>query len=543
MVRSLQWRVQIWHAVVLTAVLSVFGVIVYHLQWQTRLSQIDTELDRTADVLTSRLRRLLPLWQWRGWHPPLERPDVLRERALAELNAEVAAVDWPPPRLLVPPMDPLEAEDDHDLEETTAPLHPWHALFLGKSAATTAPRPSGPWLPQEFTHLFEGEDTPWYYIVWNGYGEVLQRSEFAPKTPFPNLYRLESALPVRIARMRGMQREVVHVTNQGNHVLVGRSIEWDLASQHASGWFLAACGWVVLTIGLAGGWRLTGRAIRPIRSMSEIASTISGKNLSQRIDLEETDSELGQLAKVLNQTFDRLEAAFEHQARFTADASHELRTPLAVITSQTELALSKPRSSDEYRQALETCQRAALRMNALIESLLMLARFDTGNPDLNQQPLDLKEVAKESLDLLRPLAEARQITLHEKMESLPIFGDRTRLGQVFANLLSNAIRYNHEGGSVEVRTQRMNGDAVLSVTDSGIGIPPEALPHIFDRFYRVDGARSSASGGYGLGLAICQSVVAAHGGRIHAQSEPNRGTTIEVRLPLGPLVSGNSENP
>jgi heavy metal sensor kinase len=542
MIRSLQWRVQIWHAVVLTAVLMVFGVIVYHLQWQTRLSQIDTELDRVAEVLASRLRRLFPLWQWRGWHPPLERPDVLREQALAEVNSENAGGNWPPQRLLIPPPDPMEPEDDHDVEEATVVLHPWHALFVGQSPTSPTPRSLGPWLPQEFTHLFEGEDTPWYYIVWNSYGEVLQRSEFAPRTPFPNLYRMESTLPIRTARMRDLQREVIHVTNRGNHVLVGRSIQWDLATQHASGWFLAACGWVVLTIGLAGGWRLTGRAIRPIRSMSEIASTISGKNLSQRIDLEETDSELGQLAKVLNQTFDRLEAAFEHQARFTADASHELRTPLSIITSQTELALSKPRSSDEYRLALETCQRAARRMNSLIESLLLLARFDSGNPNLNQQPLDLKEIANESIDLLRPLAEARQITLHGEIESLPIIGDRTRLGQVLANLLSNAIRYNHEGGRVEVRARRVNGDAVLSVSDSGIGIPPDALPRIFDRFYRVDGARSSASGGYGLGLAICQSVVAAHGGQIRAQSTPTRGTTIEVRLPLGTQVAESSEN-
>lgn len=136
--------------------------------------------------------------------------------------------------------------------------------------------------------------------------------------------------------------------------------------------------------------------------MSVTAKNISVENISQRIDLAETDSELGQLALVLNQTFDRLQSAFEHQLRFTADASHELRTPLAVILSQTELTLSKPRSSDEYRTALETCQRAGRRMRSLIDSLLLLARFDAGHPELQRGSVDLAEVANESVELLRP---------------------------------------------------------------------------------------------------------------------------------------------
>lgn len=498
MIRSLRWRLQAWHAVVLTVVLLIFGVIVYHLLWQTRLHQIDAELDRTAEVLTSRVRRLL-----------LERlgPDTGPSMELFEVD--------PPPAAPAPS------------STTSAPV-----AFEG-TATADLPNPSpGRWLPEEFSHLFNGEDSPWYYIVWGRDGEVLQRSEFAPKVAFENFFSGVTLLPVRHVRSRDWQREVIHVTSFGVHVLVGRSIEWDVAQQHASGWLLAASGWAVLTIGLAGGWWMSLRALRPLATMTATAKNISAENLSQRIDLKETDNELGQLANVLNQTFDRLQAAFEHQSRFTADASHELRTPVAVITSQTELALSKPRSNDEYKAALEACLRAARRMRSLIDSLLLLARFDSGRPELSFRPLDLADVARESIELLKPLAEERQITLSSEMTSAKVIGDHDRLAQVVTNLLSNAIRYNHEGGHVELHVQRVNGHAVMTVTDDGIGIPAEDLPHVFERFYRVDKARSRADGGSGLGLAICRSVVEAHGGQIVARSDPSGGTSMEVRLPL-----------
>ena len=348
---------------------------------------------------------------------------------------------------------------------------------------------------------------------------------------------------MQTVRSREWQREVIHCTNFGNHVLVGRSIQSDVASQHSSGWLLAACGWAVLTLGVVGGGWLSGRTLRSLTAMSGTAKNISVENLSQRIDLAETDSDLGHLALVLNQTFDRLQAAFEHQLRFTADASHELRTPLAVILSQTELTLSKSRSTDEYRTALETCHRAARRMRSLIDSLLLLARFDAGHPDLQRGSVDLAEIASESVELLRPLADERRITLGSELLPMSVVGDRDRLGQVVTNLLANAIRYNQEGGRVDVRVERVNGHAIVSVTDSGIGIPAEELPHIFQRFYRVDKARTRSDGSSGLGLAICQSVVEAHGGQITARSEPEQGTTLEVRLPLSPETGKDPQNP
>ncbi|RLT09955.1 MAG: HAMP domain-containing protein [Planctomycetota bacterium] len=545
MIRSLRWRLQAWHAVVLTAVLSIFGMVVYHLLWQTRIDQIDSELHRTAEVLTSRLRRLLPAVQMSRWRPPMELPEVLGREWLQSLNTS-NEMELESEVIQRPPSAP--ASDDEQARGSSGVFS--EQQFGQRPFPPEIPRPESMtnladehWLPEDFVTLFEGVDAPLYYIVWDRDGVILQRSDFAPQVKFENLYKGWNSLPVRTVQSRGWLREVTHCTSFGNHVLVGRSIQGDVASQHGSGWLLAACGWLVLTLGVVGGGWLSGRALRPLASMSVTAKNISVENISQRIDLAETDSELGQLALVLNQTFDRLQSAFEHQLRFTADASHELRTPLAVILSQTELTLSKPRSSDEYRTALETCQRAGRRMRSLIDSLLLLARFDAGHPELQRGSVDLAEVANESVELLRPLADERKITLRSEVLPMSVVGDRDRLGQVVTNLLANAIRYNQEGGHVEVRVERVNGHAIVSVSDNGIGIPTEELPHIFERFYRVDKARTRVEGGTGLGLAICQSVVEAHGGQITARSEPEHGTTLEVRLPLPPETGKDLQNP
>ncbi len=546
MIRSLRWRLQAWHAVVLTAVLSIFGVVVYHLQWQTRLHQIDAELNRTAEVLTSRLRRLFPKGQVRNWRPPLELPEVLEREWLQSLTSSGSSkTEMEPTRQNAP--TPAIASDERERasneEFLDQRIGQWPFSPAETHSESTLNLPDEQWLPEDLTTLFEGDEAPLYYIVWDRDGVILRKSNFAPQVPFKNLYKGWNSLPVQEIQPRGELREVVHCTSFGNHVLVGRSIQGDVASQHGSGWLLAACGWAVLTLGVVGGGWLSGRTLRPIAAMSATAKNISVENLSQRLDLAETDSELGQLALVLNQTFDRLQSAFEHQLRFTADASHELRTPLAVIVSQTELTLAKPRSNDEYRLALETCQRAGRRMRSLIDSLLLLARFDAGHPELQRASLDLAEVANESVELLRPLADEKQITLRSETLPMTVVGDRDRLGQVVTNLLANAIRYNQEGGRVDVRVERVNGHAIVSVFDNGIGIPAEELPHIFERFYRVDKARTRAEGGTGLGLAICQSVVEAHGGQITARSEPQHGTTLEVRLPLLAVSDEDSQNP
>ena len=259
---------------------------------------------------------------------------------------------------------------------------------------------------------------------------------------------------------------------------------------------------------------------------------IADGDLSQRISAADTESELGRLASVLNSTFARLEAAFAQQARFASDASHELRTPVAVILSQTQTALSRERSSSEYREALEACERAARRMKALTESLLELARLDAGQEPLRKERFDLKGTVADCVELLRPLAAERGLRIHCDVPSMECVGDAERIGQVVTNLLTNAIHFNRDQGEVRLSAQSESGAVLLTVTDTGQGIPAEDIPHLFERFYRVDKSRSRVQGRNGLGLAICKAIVEAQGGTIELTSQIGVGSTFTVRLPL-----------
>jgi two-component system OmpR family sensor kinase len=299
-------------------------------------------------------------------------------------------------------------------------------------------------------------------------------------------------------------------------------------------WRILSTGLGVLAVGLAGGWLLSRRAVRPIAAMSATAAALSADNLSRRIDLQDVDSELAALGRILNDLFARLEAAFERQVRFTADASHELRTPLAVIHSQAELALARLRSPEEYREALEACLRASRRMRGLVEALLTLARADAGRLEMHRERVDLAALVEDSIALLGPLAETEKVSLavEAEAESVAVTGDPGRLSQVVTNLLTNAIHYNRAGGQVRAAVAATTSEAVLTVADTGCGIPAEEQPRVFERFFRVDRARSRARGGSGLGLAICKSIVEAHGGTIGFTSAVDRGTIFVVRLPL-----------
>ncbi|MBS0204355.1 MAG: HAMP domain-containing protein [Planctomycetes bacterium] len=575
MIRSLRWRLQLWHALLLMTVLIIFGVVVYALQWQTRLQQTDAELDRVASVLTSRLRGLFPVPRMPGpgW-PRNGRPNEdLPADALLPANV-------PPPRRSDGRSGNRSSRDGNRDERESlrdsgrspresrggdAPNEPardgsrdsngrdsngrevtgrdpggrdFGSVDLGREPPVRDPNARNPWfapppglgLPDEFKHLFDGDsEHSFYFIIWDRNGVILEKSKAVTEIPFPNLHTTDG-VPVRVARMRAQSREVVHVTRFDINVLVGRPIQPDLDLLHRAGLRLILTGLVVLSIGLAGGWWFSTRAIRPIAEMSATAESISVKNLSSRINTESTSTELEQLATVLNRTFDRLQSAFERQGQFTADASHELRTPLAVIMSHAELALSRPRSSEEYQKAFQACQRASLRMKTLIDSLLQLARVDSGQAELHCQNIELDRVALDSLNMLQPLAEENSIRLSCQADPITISADQDRLFQLFTNLLTNAIRYTRPEGRVDLQVVSDDQFAIIRVSDTGVGIAAENLPRIFDRFYRVDKARTHAAGS-GLGLAICLTIVEAHGGTITATSEVGVGTTIEVRLP------------
>jgi two-component system OmpR family sensor kinase len=400
--------------------------------------------------------------------------------------------------------------------------------------------PPGPRLDVALTlpDYFHRPDAPApYFVIWRADGHLLKAWPAAPaSSPEPAPFRVPEGTDF-LARQRGDLREVLLRGPHGTRVLVGRSIGREIAELTRLAWQLLSTGLAVLAVGLVGGWLLSRRAVRPLEAMSATAAAISADNLSQRIDLAEVDSELGRLAQILNAMFARLEAAFERQVRFTADASHELRTPLAIIQSHTELALARPRSAEDYRAALEACLRAAKRMKGLVEGLLTLARADAGRLEMNRQRLDLGTLVEESAVLVEPLAAKAGVRLSLASSPVAVAGDATRLTQVVTNLLTNAINYNRSGGSVSVTLEAAGQEAVLTVADTGCGIPEPDREHIFERFYRVDKARSRELGGSGLGLAICKSIVEAHGGAITFTSEENRGTRFLVRLPLDSATS------
>jgi len=289
-------------------------------------------------------------------------------------------------------------------------------------------------------------------------------------------------------------------------------------------------GLAVVVVGCGIGWVLAGRSLRPIDRIAADAEGIAAGDFDRKIDVEDTESELGRLAVVLNDTFGRMNAAREHMAQFTADASHELRTPLTVILSDSQGALRQERTPAEYRATLEGIRLSALRMKSISDALLELAQGDAGKPVV-RDPCDLADLADESVALLQRIATEQGAKLVARLEGAPVLGDAGRLGRVILNLTVNAILHNEAGVTVTVFTDVVEGMSELRVADDGRGIAAADLGGIFERFRRVDASRSRHTGGAGLGLAIVKQTVEAHGGAIAVTSEVGKGTVFVVRLP------------
>ena len=289
---------------------------------------------------------------------------------------------------------------------------------------------------------------------------------------------------------------------------------------------------LLLFLAGVGGLFLADRTLKPVERITDIARGIGESDLSRRIDVE-SDDELGRLSETLNEMIGRLEEAFMKQRQFVADASHELRTPLAVIQAESSLVLEKSRTEPEYRKALELVSQEVSFMSDIVGKLLLLARSDAGTEPMEYQTVDVAGLLTELVQDVDVLAQDKDQTLSAApMESMTVRGDRTKLKQLFLNILDNAVRYTPTGGRIACTLVRQDGKAVASIVDSGIGIAAEHVPYIFDRFYRVDKARTYTEGGTGLGLAIASSIAKMHGGEIKVESREGAGTTFTVVLPL-----------
>jgi heavy metal sensor kinase len=298
---------------------------------------------------------------------------------------------------------------------------------------------------------------------------------------------------------------------------------------------------LVLLVAIASGLFLAGRALDPIDAITRTAAQIGAEDLGRRLGLRGRD-ELARLAATFDGMLDRLEKAFDQQRQFTADASHELRTPLAMLMSQIDIALERPRTADQYQHTLRSMRDDVAELSRLVSELLMLARAEAGQEPLASEQLDLAELASGVASSMEPLASARHIQLVARdCGDAPIVGDETRLMQLVVNLVDNAIKYTPPGGVVTVATRHEPGWAIVEVADTGPGIQPEHRQRIFERFFRSDMARSRG-GGAGLGLAISRWIAEAHGGEIHVECGPTGGTSFCVRLPgarsAAPVASG-----
>jgi len=305
--------------------------------------------------------------------------------------------------------------------------------------------------------------------------------------------------------------------------------------------FLMALG-IPLTLLAAslGGWFLAGRALGPIARITRTAQEISADDLHQRLNLKLPDDEVGQLAATFDDMLARLEDAFERQKRFIADASHEMRTPLTILKGDVEVALNRPRSADQYRETLQMVNETADRLTALVQELFLLARADNHQIPLNLKEVNLARLLAKEVAKLMPNAIKQGVALKlDAPDRLLMTADPAKLSQLFVNLIDNAIKYTGPGGEVKITVNSQPAHVFISIADTGPGISPEHMPHLFDRFYRVDKARShhdtgAASSGAGLGLSIAQWLAHLHGGQIDLSSQMGQGSTFIVKLPLEP---------
>jgi heavy metal sensor kinase len=486
--KSLRWKLQFFYSTLLATVIICSGSVYYYQIWVSTFAGVDRGLEAAALYLDVTLR---------SFPPPIQQ-----------------GLEAPP--MLPPPLRP----------DGTAP--PPHRPRRSREQFLEELR-----LPQELNipGINNPRDQPYFMVMTAN--DMLLKKEFLPSGyseatslagqfyPRPTLIMLKNNL-----------REVRMIGPGGSKIIVGKSLRLETIQLRNIAIQFIAIGLAFLVLGVGISFAIAFRMVRPITQMSATAELLSEKDLSKRLDLNHFDSELAGLGEVLNRLFSRLDASFSRQRQFTADASHELRTPLTVIRSASELALSQPRTPEEYQETIEVSLKAAERMTNLVNGLLALARLDSSNADFHLTQINLSDLASESVSLLGAIASEKQISLVSDLHAVQIFGNPESLSRMIDNLINNAIIYNKPGGKVFIKLSKSDNKAVLEIKDTGVGISEEHLPFIFERFYRVDKARSRFSGGSGLGLAICKGVIEKHNGTITVQSVLGEGTTFQIKLPI-----------
>jgi len=395
-------------------------------------------------------------------------------------------------------------------------------------------------LQKDVTGEYSAEADGDYLQIRDSDGRWLYRSSLLAKQEFPPVTLAVPRKPtfqeVRFGeRSFRFIHERVDVHGRAVFVQFGANIDQEITTlNNFRNYLLAFAPFLLLVAGIVG-YGMSRKALSPVDAVTRTARTITGQTLGRRLQPLRTGDELQRLTETVNEMLDRIELAFNRVTEFTADASHELRTPVTLIRTEAELALRRSRGEAEYREALRHILLEAERTTSLIGELLALARADSGRQALDIQPMDLREALQEIASGWRQVANVRGLQFSERLlnAELRVLGDAAALRRVVDILLDNAFKYTPApGGTVSLSAEEIEGRAVVSVRDNGVGIAEEEHARIFERFYRVDKARSREMGGAGLGLAIAQWIVQQHHGKITVESTLGAGSIFRIELPL-----------
>jgi signal transduction histidine kinase len=482
---SIRFRLTLWSAGVLAIILVIFSLFVYSRQASDLQNAAQTELGFKAQQMIL-LYRMVGLFE-QGGQTPDSADLIQREQEMLQKNDSLVVIGL-----------------DSQVFQKLGPINSTTIQQLVQSWRTTNQndRPAAQ-IVSGLISINNGPKKPYMYLV----------------TPLP------------------VERHWVGL------LILGQPIDPDGQLPRLA-FTLILGSLATLALLLVGGYWLAERAMSPVRMITRTAREIGETDLNRRLHLK-TQDELGELANTFDAMLDRLQAAFDRQRQFTADASHELRTPLTIVGLETEHTLDRRRTSEDYERALRIIQSENQFMSRLVNDLLTLARMDAGQTTIRLEPIDLSDVTLDVVERLTPLAQRDRIEMITgEFPEVCVPGDRQYLAQMITNLVENAIKYAGGPGKhvwVETGYDQINGNQFgwVRISDDGPGIPLESLPHLFDRFYRVDQSRTRSvdmdtgkvPDGSGLGLSIVQWIAQAHSGEVTVQSEPGKGTAFEVRLP------------
>lgn len=356
-----------------------------------------------------------------------------------------------------------------------------------------------------------------------------------PSSDSPQFYELEDSRPDADDGCRGLYRRVWDASGGSDVLVVTESTELLSDQLDALQNVLMIAIALALLLAGFGGWLLAGKSLAPVAAMAAATERITAQNLDERLPVRNSDDELGRLAATFNSLLSRLSDAFSQQRQFMADASHELRTPISVMRTAAQVALEKShREESEYRDALGVIEQQTRRLGRIVNDMFVLARADSSGIVVQSAAMYLDEVLAEAAQTTALLAQSKGIEVKvPALSEAPYRGDEGLLRQMFINLLDNAIKYTSAGGTVQVFLEHRDSEYRVTVSDTGVGIPPEAQPYIFDRFFRVDKSRAQNMGshGAGLGLSIARWIAEVHHGRLALERSDARGSVFEVWLP------------